>query len=128
MLGVADREIFFQRLSEEAARPFLDDDVRVLERLELVLRNPNLAVHLEREEVRTRELRIVRVFIGPRQKRVVGPVDFRDEVRVGGICARADQVVAKRVVDAQIAHLHAAEVFVSGCGNFQHIVNMLLPL
>lgn len=128
MLGVADREIFLQGLSEETVRPFLDDDVRILEGLDLVFLDPNLAVHLEGEEIRARELRIVRIFIGPRQERVVGPVDVRDEARVGRVSARADQFVAKRVIDAQITHLHPAEVLVSGCGDFQHVVNMLLPL
>lgn len=128
MLGETDLEIFRQRFSEEAPRPFLNDDVRVLPRLVLIRLNPDLAIHLKSKEIRTRELRIVRILTGPCGQRFVGEADAREQSGIRRVGACADQVIAERVVDTQIAELHAAEVFVSRRRVFQHAVDVLLPL
>ena len=127
MLGVADGEIFFQRLAEETRRPFLNNDVRVVPSLLLILLNPDLAVHLKREKIRTRELRIVGIFLGPRGERVVGPFDLRYEMRIRRVGAGANKIVAKRVIDPEIAHLHPAKILVTRSRDFEHVLNVLRP-
>ena len=59
---------------KKLVRPLFDHDVRVLPGFVLEFVRPHFAVHLEREKVRARELRIVGIAFGPREQRVVGEV------------------------------------------------------
>src|SRR5579872_954953 len=43
------------------------------------------------------------------------------------VLARADGIVVEGVIDAEIAHLHAAEVLVARRRNFHLLENVLLP-
>ena len=127
MLRIADCEIFFQRLAEKRRRPLLNDDVGIIPSFLLRILRPNFAVHLKCQEIRARELRISRILLRPGVQRFVGPLYGSDEVRVGGVRTGADCVVVERVVDAQIAHLHPAEVFIAGRRMLEHIQDVLLP-
>lgn len=100
MFGKADPQIFIERFSEETGRPLSEDDVRVAPRLVLEFFRPDLPVHLEREEVRSRELRIVGILFRPILQRFIGEFDARNDVRVGRVSAGADQIVVEGVVDA----------------------------
>jgi len=90
VLGKADAEIFLQRFAEETVRPFFDDDVCVLPRLVLVRLDPNLAIHLKGQKVRTRQLRIVGVLASPRREGVIRKIDVRKEPGVDRVCAGAN--------------------------------------
>lgn len=127
MFGVANRKIFFQRLAEKRVRPLLNDDVGIIPSFLLRILRPNFAVHLKRQEIRARELRIFRILLRPSVQRFVGPLHGTDEVRIGGVRTCADRVVVERVVDAQVAHLHPAEVFIAGRRMLEHVQNVLLP-
>lgn len=128
MLGVSDAQIFFERLAEIARRPFVEHDVRVIPRLLLVLRGPHFAVHLKCQEIGARELRVVGIFSRPCGQRVVGEREARYQMLIGRVGAGADRVVVKGVVDSEVAHFHASEVFVAGRGTLEDVKNMLLPL
>lgn len=127
MFGEPDREIFLQRFPEVARRPLLDHDERVVPRFLLTVGRPYFAEKLKSQKVRARELRIVGIFFCPRGERFVGKRDVSDEPRVRRVRTGTDRVVVERVVDAEIAHLHAAEVLITRRRRFHHLENVLLP-
>jgi hypothetical protein len=127
VFGETDREIFLQRFTEEARRPLADDDVGVIPSFLLAVGRPYLAIELKGQEVRPRELRIVGILSRPRGQRFVRETDVTDQPRIGRVRARADRIVVKRIVDAQIAHLHPAEVLVARCSHFEFLQYVELP-
>ncbi len=128
MLGESNTDIFLQRLPEIARRPLPDDDVCVRPGLLLAFGRPHFAVQLKREKIRSRELGIVGIFFPPRLQRFVCERNGGDQMRVRRVRAGANGVVVKCVVDSEIAHFHAAEVFVARRGFLEHLEYVLLPL
>ncbi len=117
VLGKTDREIFLQGLAEETRRPLLDDDMRVIPRFLLVRLNPHFAVHLKREKVRRASCGSFGYFFA----HAVSASSAKDTAERSSdrsyTIAGPNEVVAKRVVDAEITHLHAAEVLVARRGH-----------
>lgn len=127
MLGETDGEIFLERLSEVARGPLLDHDVRVIPCFLLCVRRPNFAEELKRHEIGTRQLGIVGIFFRPRGQRFIGKRHVSDETRVRRVGAGANRVVVECIVDAEITHLHSAEVLVARRRDFHHVDHVLLP-
>ena len=64
-----------------------------------------LAHRLNCEKITTRELRISRVLLRPRAQRLIGEIYRRDNSPIGRRSARSNRVIAKGVVDTEVAHL-----------------------
>ena len=115
MLGKAYLDIFLFELSEIAVGKFMDEHVHVRPGFVLIVFQVDLLVDLDREKITAGKLRIAGITLRPLMQRFVGKAEFVDQIRIGRVCAGADEIVVEFVVDAEIAHLHAAEIFVTGC-------------
>jgi len=114
MLGESASETRLHDLAKVRASIPMDEKLHELPGRLLLGLNVHFSQHHDAEIVRTRQLRIVWIFRRPALQGFGSKIEFADQIRIGRVIAGADGAIFVGVVDAEIAHLHAAEILVTG--------------
>jgi len=116
VLGEAYRHVMLDQFAEVRRWEQRRNSIDVGPRLFLIWLQPDLPLNTDRQKVAACKLRVVRKMTGPVPKRVVRKLNLVDDRRIHGVVSRGDRCISKRVVDAEIAQLHATEIVIGGRG------------
>jgi len=128
MLGKTRLQISFCRFSEKRIRKFRRNPVEIVPRFGLRVQRVDFAVNEKSEPIGSRKLRIFRIARFPLMQRLVRPIYARQDRRIGCKQSRANGIITEFIVDTEIAHFHAPEIFIAGRGNFERFELMLAEL